>query len=989
MQSADGLGSPLGTAQLLRVVAEELTSLYKHSTCGAVHLDQLGKLDKLRALVAKALGSEDPGVEDPAVLLSVLVALDRFAQGESIKEKKVARKKQNSRGTMSHDIVQAVGEMLLIEDRVEPGLVKRRERAGKKVGTQGREMHDDNSQARNKLPLYRRSYVGYLWKTLNDPEIRALILGAPVRLPLRREFSPVCEDIAREGEQVDEVTDTSASLLSGEWVIAARFGRSADDGPPIIQRPQEIAEIESWISGKQRVLLLAGDSGNGKSTLAMQTLAASKYASTVYYIDAGNILSLQMTLGKYLPEGPVPDVKKAIDSFVRTLSRADARSIDSIVFLDNVSDFSEVEPIVVWASRTLITAEERIVPTDFIHPFSVIDVEPMPLSSAQQLISWFRPEESAEAVCRFASSVGRKPRIIMDCLAMFPNDNTSLDEMSDLIANEESRLIQRKGESNRRAVHKLYERYFIRLESEDVIASLLLASIAHLSTDYVPTEVCGETLSRYGTLFPEFGDLSKFAVKAVAEPLHRRYLITRDLKNIRIHGVTAQLFRDVTRANRRDIVHSFIEAYFEFRQSIATARFGRLHPELINWAPTICTVLKQFPVAILETIERNRLDQLVGDVRVGMAYLGRFEDYIEMVYTHNGIAIGYLEYKAMLKACFHFGKISRQEYLDKLRGLVQRDKRVADDPEVLLAVAEVSYKIREILVEWPVPIPELKSVLQTDIVNVVKLGLALTFSRSLNWVGVGGIMTPQLLSAIDRESLGSFPIYAAGMARHAVEFYGLQGNHEVAKDWHFFMERVQEAPDLADSFGREADSAEGQAWILRSTLSDVDSARQVSDAFVTAAQKHVRAGGRRHAVALYTEAYLIDVVFEVRKADDSERSSLRQLLDSLDEPHLQCRIAILEEMALQLKSDYVFNLKSLADLTLQAWEAYQDARGRRLGLAAQIAVLRRRSSRKGELRNLLSELAGLVMPHKGFSTNDDALQWLRAVSADPRFMSLM
>ncbi|MGW5216360.1 hypothetical protein ACWEQA_00690 [Nocardia sp. NPDC004085] len=974
----------------LRAAAQELTQLYNDASRGAVHLDQLGELTYLTALVSEALGPADPGVEDPAILLQMLCAVDGYAKAAANKVAKANRKGQRQHQPTDHDIARAVGDMILLDYDADHGLVARRASAGAKVGTKGREMHDTpDPQRRHKLPAYRRSYVGYLWKTLSTSESRQSVLN---RLTTPELIESNEAKVSLPGGKLDsdriyseENLAVAVPLPSEDWLRVA--GHTQSDGPPILERTDYLAKVREWVDRDGRVLLLAGDSGNGKSTIARQALAGGAQAPSVYYIDAANVHSFTRTINRYLSGGSVVNIKEAVDRFVEMIARREGHIPAPIVFLDNVGNFSEVEPIAVWAPRTLITAEEKLIPNDFEHPHQTIDVEPLPVPLAHQLTAWFRPTESQDAVARFVHAVGCKPRIIVDCLGMFSADDMTLDEMSDLIVDEEARLIQQSG-IGRRAVHRLYRSYFIRLESEDVLASLFLACIAHLGLDSVPMDICGRTLAEYVNANPEYGKLSAAAAKVYAQPLIRRYLITQDRAAIRVHGVTTQLFRDVTRDHRADVVRAFIAAYFEIRPRIVTESIGRMYPELVDWAPTICTILKQIPPAVLATIDRDQLNFLAADVRIGMRFLGRFEDYIEMVHTPNGISLGYIEYRELLYACYSFGVLDRVDFAQRLADFHDRTPLPTAELAINFEIARATYKMREFAADPASQILKREALRSPGDLALHKISMVVIICTAFEWLGIGNI-TRNIFDGINREEFSAYPAIACVLAEHAIEFFGNHGYTDMAETWYAFLSQFRDSSEVADSQAYEASIATGRAWIARSAIHEAATAHIASDAFVAAAHRKVRVGDRRGAARLYVEAVIIDRLFRLDYTDDPERRSLSQLLDSLDEPHLLCRLEIIDEFVSQAGSVYRLDLKHVADRTQRVKIQFQDARGYRMGVAAQVVLLRGRRTRKAELRSAIRELATQMALHRGIADEDEAIRWVEANCSDERFMLWM
>src|SRR5690606_37045209 len=161
--------------------------------------------------------------------------------------------------------------------------------------------------------------------------------------------------------------------------------------------------------------------------------------------------------------------KEKFCAYLRSLPRR------SILLIDNAAEWQMIEDIVLWSHRTIITTEEDFIPSDIEH--ILIRVDPPSTSVAESIVRWFRPTAEPASIHRFITAVGRRPRIMLDILFMFPETSMSLDEMSECIQDEAARLLETAGKSSR-AVHKLYGKYFEKTETERPTAAACVAMLS-------------------------------------------------------------------------------------------------------------------------------------------------------------------------------------------------------------------------------------------------------------------------------------------------------------------------------------------------------------------------------------------------------------------------------------------------------------------------------------------------------------------------------
>ncbi|MFD3425300.1 hypothetical protein [Nocardia fluminea] len=969
--------------ETVKAAAASIATLYGRKTMGAASPDELATCVPFVSLVESLVVEDELDVANPAVLLALMKAIDTHARIRVDNSIPLGGREID---TVSK-IVHAVGIMIRIDPAAPSGMRSRQDAAGSVLDYSYKEM-----TSQRKMPRYLEVYCEFLCATLRNAESRSEVLA-------------LLNVVNNRGLE-EKNSDNPAAFVSGSQLVGRslqsegsqpfgldwpQFQPHRGDDPPLVERSNYFAKVKEWCESGREVLLLAGDSGNGKSTIAreaVQRFSSDKSGTRVAYVDASNVHSFIRTLNNYVVDGPFVSEKDAVDAFVMVIGSAEHQSSSTLVLLDNVATFEQIEQIALWAPRVLITAEEQLIPSDFQRPHHRVDIEPMELDVACELINWFRPDERHDSA-RFAECVGRKPRIIIDCLGMYEPDDMTLDGMSDLIDAEEARLIQRSG-TGQRAVDRLYRDYFIRLESQDMAAAMFLACIAHLSLDSVPIDVSGRTLAEYAAQRPEYGAVSPGNARMYAKPLTRRYLVQRNQTAIRIHGVTAGLFRDVTRADRSEIIRAFIAAYFEFRKTTMTHTAGMIYPELVNWAPTICNVLRSIPVDVRNEFDRDKLSYLVADVRIGMTYIGRFKDYIGLIAAPMDDILTFREESERQIALYRFGMLSRSEFADCMENL--KSKIPAPLAEFFLNLHRgfAQYQVREFAAKQGSLI-RIETIPDESIAFTYRSTLIVTLIETMEWIGVGSVVLG-LTHSVDQNELQRFPSMATEVSGMIVGVYSRQWNRSDATAWFTLLSELSHTHGSDESKFYDTHRLTAKAWLLRCSIIDDASAAAASGGFVEAARIQVDYGRRRDAVGLLSESLMINLMYFGGPANyvgldlDDDRL-LKGLLNTLDEPHIACRLSIVKEYVdCREGSVYSLDMTRLVHETDRAWNAYQDARGYRIGLASQVALLHKRNSRKTEMRTAMQRLSTFLHMRGGFTDVTDALQWIESSCVNRNFV---
>ncbi|BDT94149.1 hypothetical protein IFM12275_41250 [Nocardia sputorum] len=199
----------------LESVAKQMEVLHSLSQDNAaVDLKLLGMQTGLRQLVATLIHGAGLDPNDPAVLLDVLRAVDRYAADPANRER--PRSGQRSRT----DVVQAVGLMILLDDSYDDRtLTARRSRVEECFGIGTRQFNSDREG-----PKFRLMYLEYLQEKLQHPRARAWIIQTARHFWVERH--PVSQGLLGSHSVPEGGDDGSSahSRLVGELVEVRRDG---------------------------------------------------------------------------------------------------------------------------------------------------------------------------------------------------------------------------------------------------------------------------------------------------------------------------------------------------------------------------------------------------------------------------------------------------------------------------------------------------------------------------------------------------------------------------------------------------------------------------------------------------------------------------------------------------------------------------------------------------------------------------------------------
>lgn len=314
----------------------------------------------------------------------------------------------------------------------------------------------------------------------------------------------------------------------------------------------------NWLAGNATTLLVAGDTGNGKSTLARKALESRSIGIgfKVVLLESSSALSLIQSISEFSGTGA-----SSIQEASSLLFESIGDEPRYVVILDNASDWSAVEAIVFRSTKCLITSESLLVPRDVEH--DLLRIDPMDIPQSVELIRTFRQSaETGDAVV-FAQLLGGRPRLISDVLGMFNEDDLSMRELINILRPESVDIIAQAGDTmSARAVHTLYRRYIESLEDDSPGAALLLGVIAWIGNSKVPmATVESFFLAAPGRFSIDPLLVSKPLISVYLKRLQKRCLVDVKEGLVESHSVTLRIIRDCTPGYRLNFEYLTVERY--------------------------------------------------------------------------------------------------------------------------------------------------------------------------------------------------------------------------------------------------------------------------------------------------------------------------------------------------------------------------------------------------------------------------------------------
>lgn len=779
------------------------------------------------------------------------------------------------------------------------------------------------------------------------------------------------------------------------------------DGVPLVPREQE-QSVAAWADSGQRILLVAGDTGNGKSTVALQALKTYLTPHDFAIVDGSSLTSLLVDMNDITQKMDF-EFDRALTNFMHHLNvtmRVGRKLSDFILLVDNVEQWSTVSPLVMRnGPRLLITSEFRdLVPRDIPHQY--LPIEPPSLDIARKIARFLRENESDKDIEDFVEAVGRKPRLIVDCLGMHNEREMPLRTMTLLIENEKSRVVQNRSK-HERAVHILYEKYFNRLEARDHQAARCLLSVAFIGEGRTDATVGSLIIATYlateygienpvhGSTWPNTGDVDP-AIAVSLNVLMDRHLISRDNRSIYMHGITANLFRDIGETLAFTAYYAVILAYMtawaaEMESIVArdpqvdddwelTLWQERNRDQLMSftqpWAVCLRRALIGMPLEHYYHLPQYR-DTIVQHLSTYSYQAGTFADF-EPLLRRALLGTSQVPMEAdilnsLLESGYKAGIASREEYAQTKRQLSLLPRR-ENHPYVRLAteidMEQVQYDHKSIaarITNIDVPMEELGAVGVWDVIAehyiwIQNLSTALKIKLEIQRRGrFASLFGPALLSGAAE---------CASLTRNDAALSVVSGLAE-----RYFPNLTGErAP-----YGDKLLSQEIAAWQLRMTARQQHA--ECARAFREAAETAMGIGHKRTAMKHYAEALQLSCISYVSTKGGSsilptpKHPDFQDMFDGVDELHLIDRMSVVALLANFTVDGFQSDSLALVEAALARSEKRQDMRTWILCTMAW-QIMRRGTQASKPVGDIRARLSGLLVQSGRFDDTNGADRYI-------------
>ncbi|MFI6169057.1 hypothetical protein ACIBCN_19925 [Nocardia sp. NPDC051052] len=765
--------------------------------------------------------------------------------------------------------------------------------------------------------------------------------------PLDNRRTAVSKAFGEEGPKSAALTgrkkrrNKQAKLALAREILSKRQPtRTGTDKLPFYARPIEQGELLKWTGGNDRIALLAGDSGNGKSSIAIKIFEQVDESLTMrkVAVDASTRDSQIKSINKYVDSDPDVSLSELQQRFATYLKKLPPRSI---LLIDNAPDWEAIEVLVLWSHRTIVTAEdENIIPSDFGR--TLIRVGPLSLESATQLVKWFRRRADIAEAEHFAEAVNRNPRIIVDCLGMFSEEDMSLEDMSEVVEDDAGAMLETAG-THTRSVHKLYGIYFRQTLKDDPVVRWCIAILAHLNQSVLSKSIAAKTAQEFSSMQDKGKVIHAASVAVPLTTLKSRFLLELTRDDIYMHGVTMRLFRKVTEDYRLNVYMAVVSRYVsDHSRSLAT--LDEILPgEAILWMPTLMRVVLNVTSDDLSGWFSKDFVFILGELRRGFTQRGEYI-YVQHALEHfiKNKSFSFVEdshpdaeIDEWYMSAYEFGFFSRSTIIKMFENYPTTPGAIRNFSHLVQInwlLARASYGIDDFKVGFE---DELREPMElTEVEWGDRLYIGEIHGRCLEYLGHLHTARRIVFDIISHAQVST--THAIDSARLGAKCACLVGDPPGAENYFMIAHLRYGAAISARCLTRtaEANYLIASGWFQRAAgQTDLKEMQKARDSFFHGAYALYQSGMRRDAFAAYIEAVALDEWLKLAgvQADGWTESAMHNFLTDLhnevDEPHLTNRRELISAIAAGITSGFDQSaIATISGIMVRASSDFSDIR---------------------------------------------------------------
>jgi len=317
---------------------------------------------------------------------------------------------------------------------------------------------------------------------------------------------------------------------------------------PYVRRTWYHDQVRALIDKKHRVIALVGDSGDGKTRLALEIAhEGTNSPEGAVFLDCSSAETISQSLigiitaeQRYADDSNLNEIR----AFWALISRPDG---PSYVVLDNLVDKGLLKSLVPPDHLTtlLITTTEQAV----AHGFPSVVVTAMQQDTACELVRTILPSVTDADASRLAASLGgRALAIVQVCGFLLAEQLMTIPQfLSELEANA-AETLDLPAAIVDYTLPAVYEQTMLSLEDTNPAAARLLEFLAFLSPTRVPINLLKAALA----LATDNSDVARSVARGLIA-LRARYLVQVVDAEVTVHHLTHDILQGILSGKRAEV----------------------------------------------------------------------------------------------------------------------------------------------------------------------------------------------------------------------------------------------------------------------------------------------------------------------------------------------------------------------------------------------------------------------------------------------------